>query len=163
MPQLDVDVVSIDANVAADFALIGRLDVLEVLFRGRLLASDFVTAELGRAGIVIDCAETVSLAAEELDFFQSLRDQHRALGLGELGAICVARLRGAVVLTNDKEARQLAGELHLEVSGTLGVLKYAIVAKLFDETEASRILDQMLEHGSWFGPQLVEEFKRSLD
>ena len=162
MPRLDVDLVSIDANVAADFAVVGLTDLLGKLFPGRLLASDFVVAELARAGIVIGCAETVSLAGEEIGFFQSFRDQHRNLGLGELGAIWVARLRRAIVLTNDKEARKLANQLHVEVSGTLGILKHAVATQSLSGPEAVQILSAMLEQGSWFGPDLVEQFKDNL-
>lgn len=162
MPRLEIDLVSIDANVAADFAVVGRLDILGTLFSGRLLASDFVVAELARAGIAIDGAEIVGLPGEDLGLFQSLRDQHRNLGLGELGTICVAKLRKAVVLTNDKEARKLAVELGVEVSGTLGVLKHTVTMRFLTGSDAIQLLDRMIEDGSWFGPDLVEEFKCSL-
>lgn len=163
MPPLDADLVSVDANVAADFAVIGQTDLLGRLFAQRLLISDFVAAELARARIFIDCAHTVSLAGEEVGFFQSLRDQHRNLGLGELGAICVARLRNAIVLTNDKEARRLAIQLQVKVSGTLGVLKHAVATQSLSAAEAIQILSAMLDQGSWFGSDLVQQFKQDLE
>jgi predicted nucleic acid-binding protein len=160
---LDDDPVSIDANVVADFAVVGRIDILCTLFSGRLLLSDFVIAELARAAIVIDFAEEVNLAGDDLESFQSLRDQHRSLGLGEVGAICVARLRGAMVVTNDKDARRLATTLRLDVSGTLGILQHAVRKGTLTGPEAIQILSDMLEKGSWFGANLVQEFKRTLE
>jgi predicted nucleic acid-binding protein len=74
----------------------------------------------------------------------------------------VAKLRNASVLTNDKEARKLAAELRIEFSSTLGILRHAVAARLFGGPDAIRILDQMIENGSWFGSELVEEFKQNL-
>ncbi len=162
MPRLDVDLVSIDANVAADFALVGRPELLGALFPGRLLACDFVVAELARAAIVLDGVQALTPIKEEMEFLQLLRNQHRNLGLGELGAICVARSRKAVVLTNDREARKLASELGLDISGTLGILKYAVATNVLAAAEAIQVLDEMIANGSWFGIELVEEFKRDL-
>jgi hypothetical protein len=56
---------SVDSNVLADFFLVEKLDLLCELFQGRLLASDFVLAELAEANIELRCAEAVMLATEE--------------------------------------------------------------------------------------------------
>jgi hypothetical protein len=97
--------VSLDSSVVVDFHLTGNLTLLEGLFGGRMLVSNFVTKELADADIQVHSAEEVVLSADdEWDFFHDLRKRKQALGPGELGAITVAIFRHATLLSNDKQA-----------------------------------------------------------
>ena len=106
MHKLRSATVSLDSSVVVDFHLTGNLTLLEGLFGGRMLVSNFVTKELADADIQVHSAEEVVLSADdEWDFFHDLRKRKQALGPGELGAITVAKFRHATLLSNDKQAR----------------------------------------------------------
>ncbi len=151
---------SVDSNVVADFFLVGKLDLLCGLLQGRLLASDFVLNELEEASISLPCAEVVTLSAEEeLALFDAIRKNNPPLGSGEVGALTVAKLRRCSVITNDNRARRAAEELGIRVSGTLGVLEYAVEADHITAEEAVEILEQMIQAGAWFSDELVRMFR----
>ncbi len=151
---------SVDSNVVADFFLVGKLDLLCGLLQGRLFASDFVLNELEEAGISLPCAEAVTLSAEEeLALFDGIRKDNPPLGAGEVGALTVAKLRKCGAMTNDSRARRAAEELGIPVSGTLGVLEYAVEADRISAEEAVGILEQMIQAGAWFSDELVRMFR----
>lgn len=151
---------SVDSNIVADFFLVGKLDLLCELFRKRLLASDFVLSELAEANIELPCAETVTLAAEaEFALFDAIRRNNPPLGAGEVGALAVARLRGCGIVTNDSCARRAAEELGIQVSGSLGVLEYAVEVGRITAEDAVGILEQMIQAGAWFSDELVKMFR----
>jgi hypothetical protein len=96
---------SVDASVVVDFHLAGRLALLDELFRGRLLMSDFVEQELTEGDIQITAAQTVTPSStEEWTFFGGVRRRKPGLGLGELGALTVAHFHNAILVTNDRQA-----------------------------------------------------------
>ena len=151
---------SIDSNVVADFFLVGKIDLLRDLFQGRLLASDFVLSELSEADIQLHCAEVVTLVTEgDLALFDDIRRSNPPLGAGEIGALTVAKLRGCGVMTNDGRARRAAEELGIPVSGSLGILEYAVEVGRITAEEAVRILEQMIQAGAWFSDELVNMFR----
>jgi hypothetical protein len=66
--------VSLDSSVVVDFYLTGNLTLLEGLFAGRMLVSNFVTNELSDSNIQVNSAEVVVLSADdEWDFLNDLR------------------------------------------------------------------------------------------
>jgi predicted nucleic acid-binding protein len=118
---------SLDASVIVDFYLAGTLALLEELFSGRLLMSDFVKQELTDADLKLTGVETTALSSnEEWEFFRNLRRDKPGLGLGKLGALAVARFHNAILVTNDEQARQAAEEFDVSVHGGIGVLEYAV-------------------------------------
>ena len=81
---------SLDASVIVDFYLAGKLALLEELFAGRLLMSDFVNQELIEANLQLTGVRTIALSStEEWDFFRNLR--HRKPGLGPWRTRCARR------------------------------------------------------------------------
>ncbi len=154
---------SVDSNVVADFFLVGKLDLLCGLLQGRLLASDFVLNELEEASISLPCAEAITLSAqEELSLFDAIRKNNPPLGAGEVGALTVAKLRRCGVITNDSRARRAAEELGIQVSGTLGVLEYAVDLGRIKAEEAVSVLEQMIQAGAWFSDELVRIFRANI-
>ncbi len=163
MRQLSLGELSLDANVVADFYLTGNLTLLGELFGGRMLLSDFVERELADAQIGLQEAEVVKLTTDaELQLFDSIRRSDPRLGAGELGALTVAKLRGAILLTNDARARTAAGKLEVKVSGSLGILRYAVEAGRLTPTEAVAMLDRTVQEGAWISADLVEQFRREM-
>jgi predicted nucleic acid-binding protein len=159
--NLATGVVSVDASVIVDFHLAGRLALLEELFAKRLLISDFVEEELMEAHIQVTAARPVALStAEEWEFFGDLRRRKPGLGLGELGALTVARSRNAILLTNDRQARQTAEDFDVPVNGGLGVLEYATEVGRLSGQEAVAVMEEMIRQGAWISDELVELFKQ---
>jgi hypothetical protein len=97
--KLSSTAVSVDSSVVVDFHLSNSIAVLTELFVGRVLLSDFVDQELAAASISLPGAEIVAISSEEdWNFLDEIRRKRPGLGLGELGAITVARSRGATLL-----------------------------------------------------------------
>lgn len=152
---------SLDSNVAVDFFLVGKLDLLCELLAGRMLASDFVLNELAEAQITLAAADPVTLTTEaELALFDNIRRNNPSLGAGEVGALTVAKLRGCGVVTNDSRARRAAEELGIPTSGSLGVLEYAVEIRRLSREESVTILEEMMQAGAWFSEDLVKIFRK---
>jgi predicted nucleic acid-binding protein len=155
--------VSLDSSVVVDFHLTGNLALLEGLFGGRMLVSNFVSKELADADIQVHSAEEVVLSADdEWDFFHDLRRRKQALGPGELGAITVAKFHHATLLSNDKQARSAAEEEGVPVSGAIGVLECAVETEGIRPTMAVAILEAMIREGAWISDELLELFRQRI-
>jgi predicted nucleic acid-binding protein len=155
--------VSLDSSVVVDFYLTGNLTLLEGLFAGRMLVSNFVTNELADANIQVRSAEVVVLSADdEWDFFHDLRNRKQALGPGELGAITVAKFRRATLLSNDKQARSAAEEEGILISGAIGVLECAVEMESIQPNAAVAILEDMIREGAWISGELLELFRQRI-
>lgn len=70
-----------------------------------------------------------------------------SLGRGEAACLAVAAARGIVVLTDDRDARTVAGSLGVQVSGTLGVLSHLVEMGALAVTEADGLLTEMIRAG----------------
>jgi predicted nucleic acid-binding protein len=92
-------------------------------------------------------------------WWSSIRRNNPPLGTGEIGALAVAKLRGCGVITNDSRARRAAEELGIPVSGSLGILEYAVEVGRITAEDAVGILDQMIQAGAWFSDELVKMFR----
>jgi predicted nucleic acid-binding protein len=159
--RLAIDRVSLDSSVIVDFHLVGVLTLLEDLFSGRLLISDFVRKELVDATLQLNGSGIIALSTdEEWEFFRKLKQGWPGLGSGELGALCVARFHGAILITNDRQARLAAEEACVLVHGGLGVLEYAIEIGRLSGKEALEILGEMINQGAWISEDLVDQFKK---
>ena len=163
MHPLDSGEFSFDANSIVDFVKTATLPLLDRLFEGRALISDFVVNELAAASIEWKQAQVVVLGDEsDLQLFEDIRRKNPPLGAGEVGAITVARLQGAGVITNDRQARRVAGELNIPVSGSLGILRHAVEITIISGEEAFRIVSAMIVEGAWFSEELVESFRKDV-
>lgn len=69
------------------------------------------------------------------------------LGPGEAACLAVAASRGVAVLTDDRNARAVAGSLGIEVSGTLGVLLHLVEIGGLSLAEADTLLAKMIQAG----------------
>lgn len=163
MHKLRTANVSLDSSVVVDFHLTGNLTLLEGIFAGRMLVSNFVTKELAEADIEVHSAEEVVLSTEdEWDFFHDLRKRKQPLGPGELGAITVAKFRYAILLSNDKQARSAAEEEGIPMSGAIGVLECAVELERIQPTAAVAILEAMIREGAWISDELLELFRQRI-
>jgi len=164
LSPLDENDCSLDANVILDFYLTGNTGVLESALRKGMLVSDFVEAELTKSDVALPGGcEVVPLKTEEqLNFFDQLRRTYARLGAGELGAIAVAHFRRAILVSNDGQARNAAADLGIGVSGSLGVLRFAVSIGAIDAGRAIQIMEEMILAGAWFSDELIELFRVSV-
>ncbi len=163
MHRLAAGKVSLDSSVIVDFHLVSRLALLEEVFSGRVLMSDFVEQELLDASLQLRGAETVALSTEaEWEFFRKMRLDRPGLGLGELGAICVARFQTAILVTNDRQARLAAEGAGIPAHGGIGVLECAVEAERISPAEAVKVLEEMIAQGAWISADLTAEFKKRI-
>lgn len=66
-----------------------------------------------------------------------------------------------MLLVDDRDARNLAKRLGLQVMGTLGVIALAKYKGLIPE--AKPIIDRLIESGFWISRNILEEFLKELD
>lgn len=160
MFPLDESEVSFDSNVVVDFDVTGNVPLLEQLLPGRMLISDFVEAELRKANITFSPAQIVELTTEEhLELLEELRRLNPQLGLGDLGAISVAKIRCAVLASNETQTRDAAKEVGVEVSGTLGILEHGVASRSIEPKRAVQVAEEMISAGATFSEELIELFK----
>ena len=163
MHRLSSGDVSADTSVIVDFSLTDNIGLLFELFANRMLVSDFVESELAAADIELPGAKVVRLETEEeWSFLNDLRKMKPGLGTGELGALTVARFRNAILLTNDKSARQTAEELDLPYSGGIGILEFSCEVGKLSGNRAVQLLDDMLAAGARISADLVSTFRQRI-
>ena len=152
-----------NSSVIIALARICRLDLLEKLF-GKILVPETVWKEItveGRLGsekivkanfIRVERARNMRLVALLEEFVDT----------GEAEAIVLALERNAdLLLVDDRDARNLAKKLGLQVMGTLGVIALAKYNGLI--SKAKPIIDKLVESGFWISRRLLEEFLRELN
>jgi predicted nucleic acid-binding protein len=144
-------IIILDNTVLSNFALVGQIDLLPMAFGSALATVPQVLAEFDE-GVSFGRVPTtdwhwlrlLQLSPDEKVLEQQLR---RSLGEGESACLAVAVKRSAQVLTDDRRARRVAGELGVAVSGTLGVLIRLVRAGQMDLPKADSIMLDMVHHG----------------
>jgi predicted nucleic acid-binding protein len=71
----------------------------------------------------------------------------QTLGQGEAACIALAQVRGCIVLTDDRDARRVAQQAGLRVSGTLGALMNLVRSSVLSLTEGDELLQVMKRNG----------------
>ncbi len=147
-----------DCCVLSNFAFADSLFLLQALYGGRAVITDFVGAEIMRGvqaghrelARVQDAVKAgrfaeVSLGrGNERALFERLSV---SLGLGEASSIAVAKSRMLTFACDDKAARREAGLLGVKLTGTIGILKRAAREKLVSPKAGDRLLEIMRAHG----------------
>ncbi len=151
-----------DSTVIIALAQVCRLDLLEKLF-GEIFIPEAVWHETtigGKPG-------SEKIRAANFIHVRKVRNKGLAFLLrefvdeGEAEAIALALEANAdLLLVDDRDARNLAKKLGLEVMGTLGVIALAKYNGLI--LEAKPIIDELVEKGFWISKRILEEFLREL-
>ncbi len=79
---------------------------------------------------------------------------------GEAESLAIAETRGLVLLTDDADARRLAGKLGIRTSGTVGVLKVLWELRLLNVDEAEALLTKMKNAGYRAPPGDLRDYLR---
>lgn len=86
----------------------------------------------------------IELALDEISLYEKLR---LVLDDGEASCLAIAKSRQAVLVTDDLQARRLAGEEKIQVSGTIGLLLMLIRDEHLTLQEANAMLSEMIARG----------------
>ncbi len=163
MHLLEAGGLSFDANSVVDFSTTGRLPLLDRLLGDRALLSDFVVSQLEDLKIAWPQALVVALREEaDLELFHSIRRKNPSLGIGEVGAITVAHLHRAGLISNDRETRRVAMELAIPVAGSLAVLRHGVERSEITPEKAASTVEEMIATGAWLSYELVETFRHDV-
>jgi predicted nucleic acid-binding protein len=143
-------VILVDTTVLSNFAHVKRPTLLLVAFEN-LSAPHSVMEELAegeKSGRVPQCdwsgVSIVDLSPEESAYAAALR---QTLGKGEADCIAIARTRGGIVLTDDRDARRVAQAVGVDLSGTLGALVNLVDQGTLSIAQADELLAEMQRHG----------------
>jgi predicted nucleic acid-binding protein len=155
-----------DTSPVLNLALIGRLDLLQLLYH-QVLIPTAVYRELTISKMdlppAIDLATMpwlIVAAAKDQDRVQELREE---LDPGEAEAIVLAiERRAGLLLVDEGRGRRTATAAGLTVTGLLGVVARAKQTGLINL--AKPVLDELIHVARfWIGPELYAEALAALD
>lgn len=75
---------------------------------------------------------------------------NNTLNAGEAACLAVAARRGYRVLTDDRDAREMAQQMGIPISGTLGILLLLIEQNSLTVAQADSLLNQLIILGYRF-------------
>lgn len=147
-----------DCCCISNFALADSLFILENCYGQSAYVTNFVSAEvlkgiqLGHKDLVkLQKAlkqgwlkEAVLVSQKEKFLYESLSV---SLGLGEASSIAAAKFRGYIFACDDRAARREAGLLDVKLTGTVGILRNALIQGKISLSEGDRILKKMIAAG----------------
>jgi predicted nucleic acid-binding protein len=148
-----------DAVTLSNFALVSRLDLLKGRYGRQLYITGEVLDEL-TAGAVSGYPRLngVEKAVHRGEFTldESLRSPKertlygsmlRHLSSGEASCITCAIIRGGIVVTDDRAARDCCTEHRILFTGTIGILKACCMDRTITTADADLILQNMIQEG----------------
>jgi len=141
----------VDNTVLSNFALVGRIELIPLALGSNVSTTTQVAAEF-QDGVArgrlpetrLAWLEVLELLPEELDLYS---EQLKRVNAGEAACLAVAAHRNGRVLTDDRDARKLAAQMKIPVSGTLGVLLRLVQIDELTLPEANNMLKQMIAQG----------------
>jgi predicted nucleic acid-binding protein len=159
-----------DSCVLSNFALTGSFSIIRTLYPGTAAVTDFVNAEITKglqlrhaklieikSAIQQGLIEEISLVSpKEKALFENLST---SLGCGEASSIAAAKERNLIFASDDKVARREAVRLGVKLTGTLGILKKAVTAKIISAKEADAILNKMTATGFYSPIKSIKEIR----
>ena len=138
----------LDNTVMSNFAVVERPDLLRIAFDDQLATSrqafDELTAGVRRSKLPdLDWSwlSIWRLQAEETLRYNQLLS---TLNEGEAACLAMALHRGCQVVTDDRDARELAHQLRIPLTGTLGTLMRLVDIGSLEIEEADILLSRMI-------------------
>jgi len=141
----------LDNIVLSNFALISRVDLLPKALGKKVAAPSQVIEEFS-AGITKNRLPTTDLgwlSIVELKFEEDkLFKEHLVrLNAGEAACLAIASNQNGRILTDDRDARKLAAQLKVPVSGTIGILLRLVQIEVLTFSGANELLEKMISKG----------------
>lgn len=141
----------LDNTVLSNFVLVNRVDLLPKALGSNVAATSQVVHEFKNGvskGVLpetdLSWIQKVELDSNENVLYEELLKRVNA---GEASSLAVVAHRNGRFLTDDRDARKLAAQLKIPVSGTLGVLLRLVQIDVLTLSEANGILQQMIDKG----------------
>lgn len=161
----------VDASVLISLAKTGRLGLLKAVL-GAIAMPMGVNEEVVDEGMRISAPDVIQvqraldegwlrivrLTTGERELKQRLIDT-TGLDVGEAEALAVAKLRGEVLLVDEKEARTVARAIGVTPLGTAGVLLAAFRLGELDIEQLEQALIE-LARVMWISPEIVADILR---
>ena len=141
----------LDNTVLSNFTAVERADLVQLALGKDAATSEAVWAEL-QAGISIGKLPVqdwswlliLSLTESEKPLYHFFA---KRLNAGEASCLAIAASRGYRVFTDDRDARRLAAEQKIPVSGTLGLLLRLIDLRILSLAEGDALMARMTAAG----------------
>ncbi len=157
-----------DTSCLLNFALSDSLYILDNLYGRSAYISEFGSAEILR-GIqqgqkdLLRIQDSIKegwigeinlITSEEKALFETLSV---SLSLGEASSIAIAKTRSFRFASDDKTARREASQLDIQVTGTHGIFKKAVMNSIIDPLAGDKILGKMTANGFYAPIGSLEE------
>lgn len=152
----------IDNTVLSNYALTGRLRLLQGFCGERGMTTDAVLSEF-RAGAEQDIFKETDIGwiqqtgvrgKAERDLFQTLRMR---LGAGEASCLAVAIRRRYDLLTDDMDARKVALREGVRISGSVGVLVALVRLGTISLAEGNTVLRELIGVGYYSPVEALDD------
>jgi predicted nucleic acid-binding protein len=141
----------LDNTVLSNYSIVQRPDLVRAAFIEQVGTTDLAFQEL-KDGIAIGKIPTcdwdwlIHVALTPVEQAQCA-SFHEHMGIGESSCLAVARERGHRLATDDKDARRLARQLGIPLTGTIGILAILVRQDQISLAEGDRLLHQMVVVG----------------
>jgi predicted nucleic acid-binding protein len=162
--QVDQPPVLLDNTVLTNVALVGRADSVAHLWPARAYTTPPVLDEFrsGVAGGLLPAdvwadLAVIALTEEETALAASLATR---LGGGERSCLAVAVCRQGLLATDDRDARRIARQQNVPLTGTVGILTLCVRRGYLSREEANGLLAEMIASG-YYSP--VDNLDQVLD
>lgn len=141
----------LDNTVLSNFALVDHINLLPSALGNQCATTSQVINEYqtgvtkGILPVIFwEWLEIIELSQEEMILFQG---HLKRLNAGEASCLAAATHRNGRILTDDRDARKLAAQLNIPVSGTLGILLRLVQENTLSMGEAEQVLAEMIAKG----------------
>lgn len=143
--------VLLDNTVLSNFSIVRRPDLVRVAFVEKVGTTEQAFREM-RDGVEIgripacdwNWLARIALTPPERAQFETF---HEYLGEGEASCLAVARERGYRLATDDKDARRLARQMGISLTGTVGILAILVKQGELTLVEGDHLLQEMVAAG----------------
>ncbi len=143
--------VLLDNTVLSNCSIIRRPDLIRAAFVEQVGTTEQAFQEmldgitLGKIPVCDwDWLARIAITPDERMQFETF---HEHLGEGEASCLAVAKTRGYKLATDDKDARRLARQLGIALTGTLGILAILVKQGQIGLDEGDRFLHEMVAAG----------------
>jgi len=143
----------LDNTVLSNFSAVERPDLVQTALGETAATVEEAYAEL-QAGIQLgklppcdwSWLPVLRLNESEQAVYERLRER---LNAGEAACLAVAAARKYRAFTDDRDARAIAAQMQIPVSGTLGLLVRLVDQEHLTLHEADKLLNRMIAAGYW--------------
>jgi predicted nucleic acid-binding protein len=159
-----------DASPIVAFTKKGELSLLKILFTAIHLPKVVYNELINEEGASELQIESVKIANKDKwiivdDSCDSSQLDRYRIGGGEQDAIaaCMNKPESYLLLIDDKKAKQIAKDHHIQTLGTLGIIGLAFTKRLRDKMQAIENVQRLLREGFHLSSDVVVSFTLLLE